>query len=95
MSSARSAAAAAAAPTLPYGDYLAEDPACAYQPGQYHGQLIELPPEQTFGLEVRYELQWDEAAQARLQAIPSFARGMVAKAGGSIRAGGRPDAHHP
>ncbi len=63
-----------------YGDYLAEDPACAYQPGAHGGQLIDLPAEQTFGLPVTYEIAWDEAARARLLAIPSFARGMVVKA---------------
>jgi radical SAM protein with 4Fe4S-binding SPASM domain len=61
------------------GDYLAEDPACAYQPGQYGGTVIDLPASQTFGIEVTQELQWDEAARARLKAIPSFARGMVIK----------------
>ncbi|RMF88567.1 MAG: radical SAM protein, partial [Nitrospinota bacterium] len=61
-----------------YGDYLAEDPACAYQPGRYGGTLIDLPPEQTFGQEVSCQLQWDEAARRRLEAIPFFARGMVA-----------------
>jgi radical SAM protein with 4Fe4S-binding SPASM domain len=61
------------------GDYLAEDPACAYQPGQHGGTVIDLPASQTFGIEVTQELQWDEAARARLQAIPSFARGMVIK----------------
>ncbi|MGH7312678.1 MAG: radical SAM protein, partial [Candidatus Rokuibacteriota bacterium] len=49
-----------------YGDYLAEDPACAYQPGAHGGQLIDLPAEQTFGLPVTYEIAWDEAARARL-----------------------------
>jgi radical SAM protein with 4Fe4S-binding SPASM domain len=63
-----------------YGDYLAEDPACAYQPGQHGGTVIDLPVTQTFGLEVTQELQWEEAARARLKAIPSFARGMVIKA---------------
>jgi len=63
-----------------YGDYLAEDPACAYQPGAHGGALIDLPAEQTFGLEVSYELQWEAGAHARLEAIPSFARGMVVKA---------------
>jgi radical SAM protein with 4Fe4S-binding SPASM domain len=61
------------------GDYLAEDPACTYQPGQYGGTVIELPAAQTFGIEVSQELQWDEAARTRLKAIPSFARGMVVK----------------
>ena len=63
-----------------YGDYLAEDPACAYQPGQYGGTVIDLPATQTFGLEVTQELRWEEAARERLKAIPSFARGMVIKA---------------
>lgn len=63
-----------------YGDYLAEDPACAYQPGAHGGTRIDLPAEQTFGLEVSFDLPWEAAARARLQAIPSFARGMVVKA---------------
>jgi AdoMet-dependent heme synthase len=63
-----------------YGDYLAEDPACSYQPGAHGGQVIELPPTLTFGLPVDYELVWEESAQARMSAIPSFARGMVVKA---------------
>ena len=62
-----------------YGDYLAEDPACAYQPGQHGGEVIELPASQTFGLEVKRELVWQSAARERLKAIPSFARGMVVK----------------
>jgi radical SAM protein with 4Fe4S-binding SPASM domain len=62
------------------GDYLAEDPACGYQPGAHGGTLIDLPPDQTFGLEVTFELPWEEAARARLAAIPAFARGMVVKA---------------
>ncbi len=63
-----------------FGDYLAEDPACSYQPGRYGGRLVTLPEEQTFGLEVEFELPWEEAAKARLTKIPSFARGMVVKA---------------
>jgi hypothetical protein len=63
-----------------YGDYLAEDPACGYQPGQYGGHLISLPEEQTFGLEVELKLVWEEAAKTRLKNIPSFVRGMVVKA---------------
>lgn len=62
------------------GDYLAEDPACAYQPGAHGGRVIELPAEMTFGLPVDYSLRWEPAARARLDAIPSFARGMVVKA---------------
>jgi radical SAM protein with 4Fe4S-binding SPASM domain len=62
-----------------HGDYLAEDPACAYQPGGHGGQVIELPDTLTFGLPVDYELTWEDAARERLRAIPSFARGMVVK----------------
>ena len=63
-----------------YGNYLAEDPACGYQPGAHGGGVIELPATLTFGLPVDYELTWDPAARERLSAIPSFARGMVVKA---------------
>jgi len=63
-----------------HGDFLAEDPACGYQPGGHGGAVIELPATMTFGLPVDYQLTWDPAARERLQAIPSFARGMVVKA---------------
>jgi len=63
-----------------YGDYLAEDPACGYQPGQHGGEVVDLPAAFTFGLPVDYELTWEDAARQRLGAIPSFARGMVVKA---------------
>jgi radical SAM protein with 4Fe4S-binding SPASM domain len=63
-----------------YGDYLAEDPACGYQPGRHGGAVIDLPASLTFGLPVDYELTWEPGARERLQAIPSFARGMVVKA---------------
>jgi len=63
-----------------YGDYLAEDPACGYQPGAHGGELIRLPVEQTFGLEVRFALPWETGARARLDAIPGFARAMVVQA---------------
>ena len=62
------------------GDYLAEDPACNYEPGAYGGAPIDLPATLTFGLEVSPEIAWEEAARARLDAVPSFARGMVVKA---------------
>ena len=63
-----------------YGDYLAEDPACGYQPGQHGGEVIRLGAEQTFGLEVRFQLAWTEAARTRLDAVPGFARAMVVEA---------------
>ncbi|MFQ5521553.1 MAG: SPASM domain-containing protein, partial [Candidatus Methylomirabilia bacterium] len=63
-----------------YGDYLAEDPACAYEPGAHGGRVIELPPEQTFGTQAEQTLTWTADAQARLKKIPGFARGMVIRA---------------
>lgn len=60
-----------------YGDYLAEDPACAYQPGQFGGQVITLSEEQTFGFDAPLTMVWSPEAKARLQRLPSFARGMV------------------
>ena len=48
--------------------------------GRHGGALIDLPASLTFGLPVDYQLVWDEDARERLQAIPSFARGMVVKA---------------
>ena len=62
-----------------YGDYLAEDPGCGYQPGAYGGRTITLPQEQTFGLEVTLTLEWSQSARERLKRLPSFARGMVAR----------------
>jgi radical SAM protein with 4Fe4S-binding SPASM domain len=63
-----------------YGDYMAEDPACAYQPGAYGGRPIELPAEQVFGVEGELTLTWTAEAEARLKRIPGFARGMVIRA---------------
>jgi radical SAM protein with 4Fe4S-binding SPASM domain len=62
-----------------YGDYLAEDPACAYQPGQFGGWVITLSDEQTFGFDAPLSVEWSAEARARLQRLPSFARGMVIK----------------
>jgi radical SAM protein with 4Fe4S-binding SPASM domain len=63
-----------------FGDYLAEDPACAYEPGRHGGEVLRLPGAQTFGLEVAPALAWEPAARTRLDAIPAFARGMVVQA---------------
>lgn len=63
-----------------YGDYLAEDPACAYEPGAWGAHVIELPAEQTFGIAAEPTLAWTADAQGRLERVPGFARGMVVKA---------------
>ncbi len=60
-----------------HNDYLAEDPACDYQPGQFGGKKIQLSTEQTFGLAVNLTLKWSPDSLARLNGLPSFARGMV------------------
>ena len=60
-------------------DYLAEDPSCTYQPGQYGGEMIQFPHVTAFGSEPAYELTWTQTAQERLDKVPSFARGMVIK----------------
>lgn len=60
-------------------NYLAEDPACDYQPGQAESQKIRFEKTTPFAAETEYELQWTDAAQQRLQRVPSFARGMVTK----------------
>ncbi|MFQ5587810.1 MAG: radical SAM protein [Nitrospiria bacterium] len=60
-----------------HDDYLAEDPACDYQPGQFGGEKITLGADQTFGLEVKMTLEWTTASLERLKGLPSFARGMV------------------
>jgi hypothetical protein len=41
--------------------------------------VITLPAEQTFGLELRLAREWSAAARERLQRLPAFARGMVAR----------------
>jgi len=60
-----------------YGDYLAEDPACGYQPGQFGGRVLTLSDEQTFGFDAPMTAAWSPEAKVRLQRLPSFARGMV------------------
>ena len=60
-------------------NYLAEDPSCDYQPGQAGSQNIRFEKTTPFAAETDYELQWTDAAQQRLQRVPSFARGMVTK----------------
>ncbi len=62
-----------------YGDLLAEDPSCAYQPAPSPGAAIELPDGATYFQEVEKsgQVPWTPEAQAILARIPPFVRGMV------------------
>lgn len=59
------------------GNYLAEDPACRYQPAGL--PPVELDAGQTYGVLESFEMPWTAEARQRIQAIPSFARGMVVR----------------
>jgi radical SAM protein with 4Fe4S-binding SPASM domain len=60
------------------GDLLAADPSCAYEPT---GDSPVLGPARsvTYGMRVDRELRWSAEAEARVQHIPSFVRGVVVK----------------
>lgn len=58
------------------GDVLAADPSCAYEPRAT--EIIE-PVSVSYGSEFTPALRWSTAAQQRLDRIPSFVRGVVAK----------------
>lgn len=59
------------------GDVLAADPSCAYEPNG--AELIEPQRDVTYGAEFAPALAWSADARARLDRIPSFVRGVVAK----------------
>ena len=61
------------------GDYMAEDPWCVYQPGQYGLVQIESPKGEAYGITIDYQLSWTPEARQRTEAIPAFVRGMVVK----------------
>lgn len=58
------------------GDPLAADPSCAYQPVG-DAPLIERARPVTYGMQVERSLAWTPEAEARMQKIPSFVRGVV------------------
>ena len=58
------------------GDVLAADPSCIYEPA---GAAVIEPRELTYGEEFTARLAWSDAARIRLERIPSFVRGVVAK----------------
>ncbi|HEV8304904.1 MAG TPA: radical SAM protein [Gemmatimonadales bacterium] len=63
------------------GDVLAADPSCIYEPPQLtpgcQPGVIERVRDVTYGQEFQPALVWTAAAQARLERIPSFVRGVV------------------
>jgi AdoMet-dependent heme synthase len=59
------------------GDVLAADPSCVYEPTG--AAVIERVRDVTYGEEFQPRLVWTPDAHARLQRIPSFVRGVVAK----------------
>jgi len=62
------------------GDVMAEDPWCVYQPGKFGGNPINFEKGALYGLETgEATVSWTPAARARLEAIPSFVRGMVTR----------------
>lgn len=58
------------------GDVLAADPSCVYEP---QSKDIVEPVPVSYGSEFAPALTWSAAAQSRLDHIPSFVRGVVAK----------------
>lgn len=58
------------------GDYLAEDPSCAYQPRE-DAALVPRQRAVTYGDGVTPGLSWAPEAEARMRRIPSFVRGVV------------------
>ncbi|MEJ2236846.1 MAG: radical SAM protein [Gemmatimonadales bacterium] len=60
------------------GDYLGADGSCEYDPpGSI--PIIEPPRSVTYGSDQTPQLSWTPAAEARMQRIPSFVRGVVVK----------------
>ena len=59
------------------GDVLAADPSCMYEP-RGDVEIIQ-PVSMSYGADFAPALTWSVAARARLERIPSFVRGVVAK----------------
>jgi len=58
------------------GTWLGEDPSCAYEPVGKE-TLVARPPAVRYGAQVRPGLTWTPEAEARIQRIPSFVRGVI------------------
>ena len=59
------------------GDVMAADPSCVYEPSG--AAVVEPERDVTYGMDFVPALTWSAAARARLDRIPSFVRGVVAK----------------
>ena len=59
------------------GNYLEEDPSCAYQPAG--GPVLERLREVSYGSPVSLSLRWSKEAEGRLRRIPSFVRAVVTR----------------
>jgi radical SAM protein with 4Fe4S-binding SPASM domain len=60
------------------GDLLAEDPACAYQP-RAGAPVLGPARDVTYGAPAEPAMPWTPEARRRLERIPSFVRGVVAR----------------
>ncbi len=61
------------------GDLLGPDLSCGYEPAPGVAAAVRPPRAATYGSAAEVALPWSEEAGARLEAIPSFVRGVVAR----------------
>ncbi|HEX2253909.1 MAG TPA: radical SAM protein [Thermoanaerobaculia bacterium] len=59
------------------GDLLGPDDSCAYEPAG--GPVLDPPRDTTYGMPAELTLTWTPEALARIDRIPSFVRGVVAR----------------
>jgi radical SAM protein with 4Fe4S-binding SPASM domain len=63
------------------GDYMAEDPLCTHRPGTHpRARLLAISPGVEYGAPVERTIEWEAAADERMQRVPAFVRGMVVRA---------------
>ena len=62
------------------GDVMAEDPLCTHEPGRFVDSPLLVAPKVEYGHTDGQAMVWEPAAQARMQRIPAFVRGMVVRA---------------
>jgi len=63
------------------GDVMAEDPLCTHEPGRFARTPLLAVPQVEYGHVTGQTMTWNAAAEARMQRIPVFVRGMVVRAG--------------